>query len=112
MWGPIEKTCRHPDQPDKFYFRIMYREWFFGPFDSEQEVIDAVITLDKFDSYWDYDCVTFIKGADPLPEDYVFGFQKIGNDFHKHLKEVRLKRGNSDLHCTLRRNDENHHRHK
>ena len=90
MKWPV-KTCRHPDQPDKFYFRIMFREFFFGPFDSEEDVIAATITLDRFDEWWDYDAVTYIKGKNPLPEDYVFGFPPMSWDFRDRMKEARQK---------------------
>lgn len=63
-------TCREPIDPNAFYMRILYRDFFFGPFQNEQEVTNAINVLDAADPYWDYDCFCIIKGSDPLPETY------------------------------------------
>lgn len=67
-------VCQHPTEPKSLYIRIMFRDWFLGPF-TEEEATAAVNRLDQIDPYWDYDCWTIHFGADPLPKDYVGGFE-------------------------------------
>lgn len=70
-------TCKEPRDPASLYLRIMYREWFMGPF-TEAEATAAVNHLDQTDPMWDYDCWTIHYGAEPLPEDFVGGFPYAG----------------------------------
>jgi len=70
-------TTREPNNPDAFYIQMLYHEWFYGPFASLQEKDAAVAELNKVDPYWDYDGTRTIKGANPLPDDFVNGFTTV-----------------------------------
>ena len=74
MERPKIPTVKDPTDPEKLYFRLMYHEFFFGPFDSKDAVSKALAELDAWDEMWDYDCFCIIRGLSQLPEDYVFGF--------------------------------------
>lgn len=80
-------TCSQPDEPTKLYMRVMYREWFYGPFYDEAAVIAAVQHLDKAD--WDYDCFCVVSGANPLPKDYVLGFPFVPGDMRDRIEKAR-----------------------
>lgn len=86
-------TCRHPEDPTKYYFRVMYREWFFGPFDSPIAVGEAMKKLDDEDFMWDYDCVATLRGANPLPSDYVGGFPVLTDSERAKVREARGDKG-------------------
>jgi hypothetical protein len=73
-------VCTDPDNPDAFYMRTMYCEWFFGPFATLDDVLTAMDKLDAADPYWDYDPCTVHRGANPLPDDYVFGFPELTSE--------------------------------
>lgn len=51
------------DDPAKFYARHMYREWFYGPFDSLDEVRALVRNLDEREPWWDYDGFAVTRGS-------------------------------------------------
>jgi hypothetical protein len=82
-------TCKDPTDPTKIYMRNMYHEFFWGPFDDESAVIEALKTLDVADSYWDYDPFCMIYGADPLPKDYVFGFESVPKETRVRIETQR-----------------------
>ena len=67
-------TVRHPTDPGKLYFRCMFHTFFWGPFDDEQAVVDAMAALDATDPMWDDNPWTLVRGMNPLPTDYVYGF--------------------------------------
>ncbi len=71
--------------------RNRYHEFFWGPFDDEDAVVIALQALDKADPYWDYDPFCTIFGADPLPEDYVFGFKSVPKDMRERIEKRRAK---------------------
>lgn len=81
--------CSKPIDPKSIYMRNLYREWFWGPFKDEQEVIDAIDTLDKVDPYWDYDPFCLIYGADPLPKDFVKGFTFLDDAARERISNSR-----------------------
>ena len=92
--GGIMKSLKipmveNPDDPSKIYFRLMYRTFFFGPFDTKADVSKAMAKLDKWDSAWDYDCYTIIRGMFPLPEDYVTGFPSLSRE---EIDEIEIAR--------------------
>ncbi len=78
-----------PTEKDKFYFRVTYSTFFFGPFDTENDVAIALKALDAWDEMWDYDSFCIIHGVSPLPEDFVFGFPFIEDDVRKRINEKR-----------------------
>lgn len=67
-------VCNEPRDPESLYMRNMYHEFFWGPFQTERDLTDAIKHLDEVEPYWDYDPFCIIYGADPLPKDYVGGF--------------------------------------
>ena len=71
-----------PDDPTALYVRLMYHEWFFGPFKDEAAVTAAINQLDRTAVWWDYDCWTLHYGANPLPKDFVHGF-----GYEKEMRE-------------------------
>lgn len=80
------KITTIPDDPKALYMRNLYHTFFWGPFYSEDEVSKAIKTLDKADSYWDYDPFCVIYGADPLPDDFVFGFKFVEDETKARIK--------------------------
>ena len=86
---PQLPTVRDPTLPDKLYFRLMYREFFWGPFDDEAAVASAMRQLDGWDPTWDYDLFCVIYGADPLPTDYVFGFRSVPREQKDLIEKLR-----------------------
>lgn len=85
------QVCKHPTKPNMLYIRVMYHEWFWGPFKTEQDVLDAMIKLDEKDPYWDYDCFSIHYGADPLPDNYVTGFNFLSQESIDKLEKEREK---------------------
>ena len=83
------QTCSKPTDPQALYMRNMYHEYFWGPFKTEQEIIDAIIKLDQIDPYWDYDPFCIVYGADPLPKDFVFGFTSISDVMWQRISLAR-----------------------
>jgi hypothetical protein len=67
-------TTTEPNRPECLYMRNMFHEFFWGPFETEDELEAAVAKLDVADPYWDYEAFCIIHGANPLPKDFVFGF--------------------------------------
>lgn len=84
-------TTQTPDNPNALYFRIMYREFFFGPFETEKQLVSALKQLDTDDPYWDYDCFCIHYGKNPLPDDFVRGFRFISKDQRNSIEEKRNK---------------------
>ena len=82
-------TCTHPVDPSAIYMRNFFYEWFWGPFRDEAEVIAALRKLDAADSYWDYEPFCMIYGADPLPEDYVYGFRSVPDEIRRRIEAAR-----------------------
>lgn len=72
--NPPVPTTRTPNDPSCFYMRILYRTFFFGPFKDRAELVAGIKALDAYDPMWDYDPACIIRGANPLPKDFVFGF--------------------------------------
>jgi hypothetical protein len=73
-------TTPSPDQPSKLYMRCMYHTFFYGPFDDEEAVIRAIVTLGRADPYWDDDGRAILWGSNPLPKDMAFGHRFVGED--------------------------------
>jgi hypothetical protein len=71
------------------YMRILYRTFFWGPFDDEAAVIAALRKLDKEVPDWDDDPFCVIFGADPLPKDYVFGFPSVPMEMRDRIDQGR-----------------------
>jgi hypothetical protein len=82
-------TTQKPNDPNKFYFRVWYTTFFFGGFDSIEEVGEAMKQLDKLDRMWDYNTFSIIKGLDPLPEDFVYGFPFVSKKICKKIDRIR-----------------------
>lgn len=73
-WRPQDRwpTSKLPDQAGKFYGYMMYREWCFGPFDSEEALRDFVRLEDAREraegktpppgGYWRYDGLSLLEG--------------------------------------------------
>jgi hypothetical protein len=80
-------TCSEPVDPKAIYMRNMYCTFFWGPFSTEDEVSQAIATLDKADEYWDYDPFCMIYGSNPLPKDYVFGFSDVDQETRKRIEK-------------------------
>lgn len=78
-------TCSKPKDPNALYMRNMYKEFFWGPFNDEKAVIDAIKILDTADPHWDYEPFCIIYGADPLPDDFVFGFPFVSKDMKERI---------------------------
>ena len=58
----------------------------------KQAVIVAINTLDKVDPMWDYDPFCIIYGRDPLPKDFVGGFQDIEKDMKDRIFAARINK--------------------
>lgn len=82
----------HPTDPSKIYIRCMYHEFFYGPFDDEVATREFVDWMDENEPYWDYDCYCIIFGADPLPKDYVFGFQSVPSEMRDRIEQNKRVR--------------------
>lgn len=82
-------TTRKPDQEGKLYMRIMFREFFFGPFADLAAVGNAMSELDAKDDCWDYDGVCVIYGKNPLPEDFVYGFDFVTKKEREKIELIR-----------------------
>ena len=48
-------TTRDANDPEALYFRLLYHEFWFGPFSNIVEVANALKKLDAHDPFWDYD---------------------------------------------------------
>jgi hypothetical protein len=83
------QTCSEPNDPNSIYMRNLYHTFFWGPFKDAQAVIDAINHLDEVNPYWDYDPFCIIYGANPLPEDFVFGFQSIEDEMKERIRANR-----------------------
>jgi hypothetical protein len=90
---PQLPTVGHPDQPGKFYFRLMYHTFFFGPFSSPTAVGEAMKALDAWDSWWDYDCVTLVRGTSPLPSGDFGEAPQMTDEEKAEVKHVRGRHG-------------------
>lgn len=92
-------TVKDPTDPNKIYFRLMYREFFYGPFDTKEEVSKAMAILDTWDKMWDYDGFCIIRGLSPLPDDYVFGFPSLSDEEESEieLNRKQIKLGKKEL---------------
>jgi len=88
---PKIPTVKNPVCPDKFYFRLMYHEFFFGPFNTKDDVSKALADLDTWNEMWDYDSFCIIRGMSPLPDDFVFGFPFVSDE---ERKEIEIRRVN------------------
>ena len=82
-------TCQDPSDPSCIYMRCMYYEFFWGPFKDEEEITKAINKLDADVPYWDYDCFCIVYGKNPLPEDYVFGFESIPEEMRSRIEKQR-----------------------
>ena len=91
MEKPQIPTTKEPTESDKFYFRLMYHEFFFGPFDTEDDVSQALVKLDAWDPMWDYDCFCIMHGESPLPKDFVFGFPFVSDEVRHRIEKQRTK---------------------
>ena len=83
------QTCREPIDPNSIYMRNLYSTVFWGPFENEKAVIEAVNILDAVDPYWDYNPFCIIYGSNPLPEDFVFGFRFVDEDMKERIYSGR-----------------------
>ena len=82
---PCIPTTRTPNDPNKLYFFIMYQSFFFGPFATEEELVEAMKRLDAWDNMWDYDCFGIVYGANPLPKDLAFGLPFVDKDMRDRI---------------------------
>ena len=62
-----EPTVRWPTDPNAYYIRCMYHEFFWGPYASLEEVTEATKRLFMRDPYWNYDPPCVYRG-DLTPE--------------------------------------------
>lgn len=81
-------TSSKPDDPDGLYFRCMYHTFFYGPFKTEAELVEALRTLDKADPMWDYDPFCIHKG-DPTSTDWVGGLPFVSDEDRKRIEAAR-----------------------
>lgn len=86
-------TCHDPKDSAAIYMRNLFHTFFWGPFHSEQEVVDAIAKLDKADSYWDYEPFCMIYGADPLPKDFVAGFPFVPDEIRERIMQAARPNG-------------------
>ena len=86
---PQIPTTQTPTESNKFYFRIAFRVFFFGPFNTEEEVSMAMSKLDVYDPMWDYDSYCIIYGKSPLPIDFVFGFPFVDSETRDRIENGR-----------------------
>ena len=82
-------TCSEPKDHSKIYMRNLYHTFFWGPFDDEQAVISAQRALDKVKPHWDDNPFCTIYGADPLPEDFIFGFESVPDETKQRIEKSR-----------------------
>lgn len=92
--------CKHPDNPSKLYMQNMFCNWFWGPFDSEEHITEAINILDESDPYWCYDPFCILYGADPLPSDYTYGLQPIPLTMRERIENNRHYRIKTNLKTT------------
>ena len=85
-------TCIDPVNPECFYMRNLFHEYFWGPFETEQAVIDAIDRNDTADPYWDYNPFCIIKGLYPLPKDYVYGFPFVDDAIKARILAARKRK--------------------
>lgn len=69
--------------------RAMYCTFFYGPFQDEASLIEAIKKLDDSDPYWDYDLFCIHYGKSPLPSDYINGFNFVDNDMRNRIEAAR-----------------------
>ena len=86
-------NVKDPVDPNAMYIRVLYRPFFLGPFESEDAVIAAIKQLDEADPYWDYDPSSIIRGANPLPTDYVGGFPFIEDEVRTRIMKLARPNG-------------------
>jgi len=82
-------TTYRPTDPNALYMRLGFRQWFWGPFQNENDLIAAILLMDENEPYWDYDSFTVAYGADPLPEDFVHGFPTPRKSLLERIKNAR-----------------------
>lgn len=82
-------TTAIPDRPACLYMRNLYHEFFWGPFEDEAALTAAVLRLDEIDPMWDYYPLCIVYGANPLPEDFVFGFPAASPDLYERVRAAR-----------------------
>ena len=100
MDRPKIPTVKDPTESDKLYFRLMFHEFFFGPFDSKKDVSMALAELDAWDEMWDYDGFCIIRGLSPLPKDYVFGFPFVSKEERNEIEIGRKQYANNQINRT------------
>ena len=81
-------TCREPADPEALYFRCMFHTFFYGPFQTEAELVEALRTLDRVDPMWDYDCFAIHKG-DPTSRDWVNGLPFVSHEDRERIEAAR-----------------------
>lgn len=86
------QTCTEPTDPKSIYMRNMYHTFFWGPFNDEQAVIEAINILDAADAYWDYEPFCIIYGANPLPIDFVGGFPAVEQSIRDRIFAARKRK--------------------
>lgn len=62
-----EPTVSWPTDPAKYYIHCMFHEFFWGPYNSPDEVRAAAKRMTARDEYWNYDPATVVRG-DLTPE--------------------------------------------
>ena len=55
-------TVSWPNDPTKYYVQLGYRTWFYGPFDSVEDVQNFRRTMTERDPYWNYDGAGTCRG--------------------------------------------------
>jgi len=81
-------TTTKPNCTDKLYIKILYSTVFIGPFDNLKDTAKGICTLNSYDAYWDYNGYNIIRGLNPLPKDFVFGFPTISDEEWGQLHEL------------------------
>ena len=69
--------------------RNLYHTFFWGPFDTLEDLTQAVILLDEVSPGWDYNPFCVVRGSNPLPRDYVGGLDFISKNERTALEKTR-----------------------
>lgn len=99
-----EPAVAWPTDPEKWYIRVNYAEWFLGPYDDDDAVRRALIRIDERDTHWRADNPVMYRGNPDAASVEALEWRKlpgIGGD-PKRLYHVTKDSGAPRLDLKLR----------
>lgn len=55
---------KNADATGKYYLYLGYRDFYYGPFETEEQIIETAIEFDRKDIYWRYDGFQVVEGCE------------------------------------------------